>query len=301
MGGRLGGEAVVVAHFDVAQQEHPLPGHQDVVEEDQGIHLLEARPQRVVEGGAAQIEALPADEFQAGGIVGNGEGKCLPPGVLADQVSPGRVDCYLVGYGTQGGQYAAAPHDDAGVRLLDYGQRRLAVDVVHRPGVPAALQVHQGVGQGDVVFPDMFVEAEHVLVEPIPVGAEVGGGPRPARNGHVHEVGGPGHHAAAQPGPAGHHGPPALQVLVAAGDDKGQAHRHPRGRGSEGHLVPQIGVVLQVIEGRHRPDAAPQGRMGGDVLDPLAAEPDLGRPLPEPVDILLSRLGRHHNSQIKRR
>ena len=38
--------------------------------------------------------------------------------------------------------------------------------------------------------------------------------------------------------------------------------------------------------------------MGGDVLDPLSAEPHLGRPLPEPVDILLSRLGRHDNSQI---
>ena len=55
--GFLGGP---IAQVHVAQQEDPLPGHQHIVEEDNGIHLLKARAQGMVKVGAAQVETLPA-------------------------------------------------------------------------------------------------------------------------------------------------------------------------------------------------------------------------------------------------
>ena len=36
-------------HADIAEQKHALPWHQHVVEEDYGVHLLEARSQRMLE------------------------------------------------------------------------------------------------------------------------------------------------------------------------------------------------------------------------------------------------------------
>ena len=54
-----------VAAVDVAVQEHVLPRHEDVVENDDGIHLLEARAKRMVEMRAAVVDALAADELEA--------------------------------------------------------------------------------------------------------------------------------------------------------------------------------------------------------------------------------------------
>src|SRR5882724_2340151 len=64
MRGRMGRSRGAVEEVDVAQQEHPLPRHQHVVEEDDAIHLLEARAERVVEMRAPEIEALAAQESE---------------------------------------------------------------------------------------------------------------------------------------------------------------------------------------------------------------------------------------------
>ena len=53
-----------VEPLDVIEQKNPLPRHQDVVEEHNAVHLLEARAQRVVEMRAAEVEAVAAQEFQ---------------------------------------------------------------------------------------------------------------------------------------------------------------------------------------------------------------------------------------------
>ena len=49
MRGGMGGLGRAVQALHVAEQEHALPGHQHVVEEDDAIHLLEARAERVIE------------------------------------------------------------------------------------------------------------------------------------------------------------------------------------------------------------------------------------------------------------
>ena len=59
--GDVGG---AVQQIDVAQQEDPLPRHQHIVEEDDAIHLLETRAERMVEMRAAEIEAFAAEEAE---------------------------------------------------------------------------------------------------------------------------------------------------------------------------------------------------------------------------------------------
>ena len=76
----MSGLGYPVAHGHVAQQEHSLPRHEHVLEKYQGVHLLEAGPERVVEVGAFQVEALPAQELQPGRVAGYGEGEGLAPG-----------------------------------------------------------------------------------------------------------------------------------------------------------------------------------------------------------------------------
>src|SRR5215467_5020187 len=54
-----------VQKIDIAQQKHAFPRHQYVVEEDNAVHLLETRAERMVETGAAIVEAFAAQEFDA--------------------------------------------------------------------------------------------------------------------------------------------------------------------------------------------------------------------------------------------
>ena len=63
----------LVAALDVAVQEHALPRHEDVVEHDDGVHLLEARAERMIEMRAPVVDALAADESQARGVGRNRE------------------------------------------------------------------------------------------------------------------------------------------------------------------------------------------------------------------------------------
>ena len=73
MGHRMRAGRGGVEQIDVAQQEHALPRHQHVVEEDDAVHLLEARAQRMLEVRAAQVEALPAQELEPGCRARDGE------------------------------------------------------------------------------------------------------------------------------------------------------------------------------------------------------------------------------------
>ena len=68
---RAGGGAV--EQIDVPQEEHALPWHQHVVEEDDAIHLLEARAEGMLEVRAPEVEALPTQELQARRGAGDGE------------------------------------------------------------------------------------------------------------------------------------------------------------------------------------------------------------------------------------
>ena len=247
----------------------------------------------MVEVGPAHVKALTTQELQSWGITGYGESKGLAPGVFAQQVGPGGVNDQLIGDGSQRRQDAAAPYDYSCVGLPHHGERDLIVQVVHHARDTAALQVYQSVGQGDVVLPDELVIAKDVLLEFGTVPAKVLRRPRPSGHRHVEKVGGAGHHAASGPGPPGHHIPAPVQVIVGLGKEERKPHRFSAAGRGVGHLLPQAGLVLQVVEGGHRADAVAQSGMGRYVLNPFPADPHLPGTLAETVDVLGSCLRWH--------
>ncbi len=104
-----------VEPVDIAQQKHPLPRHQHVVEKDDAVHLFEAGGERVVEMRAAGIDAVAAQEAQPLGAARDRKGereRAVPLGVTAHAR---RIDGDLVGERPQGGEDAGAAHDDAGI------------------------------------------------------------------------------------------------------------------------------------------------------------------------------------------
>jgi hypothetical protein len=112
-----------VDQVDVAQHEHPFPGHEHVVEEDDGIHLLEARSERVIEVRPAEVEALAAQEPQSGRAARDGEVQ-REWAVAEPHVAHARgVHRDLVGQWAERGEDARAPDDDARVPLADDGER----------------------------------------------------------------------------------------------------------------------------------------------------------------------------------
>src|SRR5262249_40861125 len=95
--------APVIAQLHIAQQEDPLPGHQYIIEEDDGIHLLESAPQRVVEVGTSQIETLPAEKFEARSVTGDSKGEGVTPlRIRRELMVSGGVHGNLVGQRPQG-------------------------------------------------------------------------------------------------------------------------------------------------------------------------------------------------------
>src|SRR5213079_3077919 len=62
-----------VEPIDVIEQEDALPRHQDIVEEHDAIHLLEARAERMIEMRAPEIKAVAAEEFEPLGAAGDRE------------------------------------------------------------------------------------------------------------------------------------------------------------------------------------------------------------------------------------
>ena len=234
----------------------------------------------MVEVGAPVVEALAAQELHAGSVAGDGEGEGLPLRFVVQPVAGDGVDGYLVGDRPQCCQRAAAPDHDARVRFLDHREGHVLVQDVRRSLVAAALQVHQRVGQRDVVLPDELVVVEHVLLELGAVQGVVARRTGPSREYGVHEVGRPAHHAAAGPSPARHHFPPPHQVVDAPGHEERQADGFAGGGRGEGHLLPQRGVMLHIVERRNRAHAVAQGGVLGNILYALPVQPHLrGRSL----------------------
>ena len=294
-----GGQAGAVDQVDVAQEKHALPRHQDVVEEGDAVHLLEARAQRMVEARAFQVEALAAEELQTRGADRDGEVEREGAVRLIHLGQARRVDRDLVGDGRQRGQHARAAHDHAGVGLAHHVQGGAFLQIEDARHGAAALQVDQGVGQRQVVLADVRVVGADVCAELGTALREVVRGTRPGGERDVHEVRRAAHHAAGGPRPVQHHVAPGLQIGPGARDDQGQAHPLAAGRRHGGHRRPQLGIVLHVVERGDGLGAAAEPRVAGHVLDALAPQPDLTRLVPQPLQILTAR-ARRHASRVPR-
>src|SRR4029450_1277459 len=73
MVGGVRGRGSGIDHADIAEQKHALPWDQDVVEEDDGIHLLEARSEGMLEVRLPNIKTLTTQEFEAWRAAGDAE------------------------------------------------------------------------------------------------------------------------------------------------------------------------------------------------------------------------------------
>src|SRR5204862_213428 len=125
--------------------------------------LLEARAERVVEMRAAEIKALAAQEFETRRAARDRKTDRERAVGLGVPCHARRVDADLVGKRPQCREDPRAAHDNAGIGLADNLQRRPFLEIEDAGNRTAALQVDQRMGEGQVVFADVFVIAPHVL------------------------------------------------------------------------------------------------------------------------------------------
>ena len=236
----VGAHGHAVAKVHVAQQEDALPGHQYVVEEDDGVHLLKAGAQGMVEVGAGQVVGLPAQEPEARSVAGDGEGEGRVLGRVAGQtMGPGGVNRDLIGQWSQGSQHTRTPDHDPRVGLPHHRQGHIRLVFQRRGhGGAVALQVDQCVGQHQVVFPYVFVVLLDILLEFRTVLGEIVSGGGHGHDADVQEIRRAAHHPAGLPRPVSHHSMPMLQVF--GGPRREERHTNPfaAGRRHIGHLIP---------------------------------------------------------------
>ena len=236
--------------------------------------------------GAPHVVALAADEPQAGGVAGDGEGEGEPLGVLGLVADTGGVDGDLIGGGPQGGEHPRAAYHDAGVGLLLDGQGHLVFGVLHDGTLAGALEVDEGVGESKVVLAHVLVVLEDVVLELRTALGKVVGGASPSSDVAVKEVGGASEHAAASASPLVQHPAAGLQVIHGAWDDEGEADAVAGGGGDVGHLVAYLWVVLHVVEAAEGQHTVAEGRVRGDILHLFTLDPDIAWAVSEALDVL---------------
>ena len=150
--------------LDVAMNDHVLPGDERVVEDEDGVVLVEARCQRIVPrragGGGGELVGRPADQLDAGRVHRRDEhhhharvGDLLAH-VLAEEI--------VMGQRRVGGHHLGAGDVDAGVGLLLDGD----VDVLDL--LDRLVAVDRRIDEG-------VVEIEHGLLRALVPGARVVG------------------------------------------------------------------------------------------------------------------------------
>src|SRR4029078_12749395 len=125
-----GCSAGLVEKLDIPQQKYPLPRHEHVVEKDHTIHIVEPRAERVVEGRAALVETVSAEEPQPLGAARNGEieGERIVSGRVKRNTR--RIDRDLLSEGAERGEHPGAAHDDSFIRLADAVQGGSLLEIV---------------------------------------------------------------------------------------------------------------------------------------------------------------------------
>ena len=254
-----------------------------------GVHLVEARRQRIVVGVARPRVALAADEAQPRRGDRDREGQRVAAVLRADVGA--RVHEQLVGERRQRGQHARAAHDDAVVGVGDLVQRDLPHGLFGLGLAAVDLRVHERVGGRQVVVAHERLVGDEVggaLLVAAP-GPHVGP-PGEAGEGDVQVVGRAAHRPARQRGDDLEGAAAALEIGGLAGDDVGDVDltRRVVGRGDQ-HLVGVL--VLDVEDARHRQRGGAQLGVVERVGDALAAQPDLAPPGAQPVEELLPGAG----------
>ena len=228
----------IVATLYIPQQEDPFPGHQHIIENHQGVHFFEPRPQRMVESGTTVVKTLPANIAETRRVAGDGKGNGVLVGVCRRLVGTGRIDRDFVRNGAKGSQHPRATNYDPGIRFLDHPQGNiLSQGVGNIPlGSAGTLRVDQGMGQTQVFFPYKLAVAAHILAESGTVFIEKRSCRRHRYKSGVKVIRGAAHHATVEPGPMVKHTPPAFEVGYVLGHNERQTDLLARSGRSKGHF-----------------------------------------------------------------
>ncbi|MEZ4523193.1 MAG: hypothetical protein R3A46_16360 [Thermomicrobiales bacterium] len=204
-----------VGQLGISIEEDALPGHEDVIEDDDRIHLLEAGTERVIVLQAVEIVRLPADKLQAGRAAGDDEAEGVR-GVLGIGFDDRRgKDLDLVGHRSESGEHSGALDDDAVVALLFDPGCQEGIGLLVGGFGAVGLRVDQRVSQTEVFFARLLIVVDDVVAEAGVVVREeiVGGGEGHDRRAEI--VRRPAEHAVRVQCPAPHSRPALLQIRLA--------------------------------------------------------------------------------------
>ena len=270
----------------VAVHEHAVVGHDDVVEDDHPVLLVEARRERVVERGPRLGERVAQHDLEARRVHRDREAERVGRVLLAAAGCPGRSRSR-----PRRGRASRACARRA--RRCPRTSRRPCAARSRRPRPAASgaravdLRVHDRVRRREVVLAHQLVVADEILGALLvaAAGPHVGAR-REQRERHVEVVGRAAHHAAVVLRHLAHADAAAHEVVARARlqerDVDGLARRR---RGVEARL----GVLVAPVEpaGEAACRAAEQ-RVADDVVDLLAVHPDLAAIVAQPVEELRS-------------
>ena len=265
-----------VAQLGIAVDEHPLPRHQHVIEDDHRVGLVEARGERIVHrrGGVLVDYRGAADKAQTGCVDLDAEAESVRLGFLAVGDVGRRQNEKVVGIGAQGRHHAGTANDDPGTGLLDDLRRQILVLLFDRPRA-VDLRVDQGMGHANVILADMLVVAADVLGEALVFLAEFFGRRGEAGDEYVHVIGVAPKHSAGRIRPNPHHVPAPDQIVNRARLDKRESDALTTGRREKRHPVDQRRIVLHVVELSEAPRRRGKARIGRDVPYPVAVDKHL--------------------------
>ncbi|ODU87195.1 MAG: hypothetical protein ABT00_08390 [Bordetella sp. SCN 68-11] len=285
-----------VGQLHILVDEHPVPGHQHVVEHQQGIGLLEAAGQRmlVVILDQSLLERRPGDLAQARRRQRQRERDRV---AFVARLEHGQaVDQHLVGDRPHGRQHAGAPHDQAFVGFADHAQVEVGLGLLVRGLGPVVLRCDERVRQEQVVVAHVLDVAHEVVLVPRAGLAEIVPAVEERGQHGVHEIG----RAAQQPESLFGHGfegrPPDPQVLLGLGHEKGRGAGLPAGIRGRGQNLGVLRIRLQVVQPGDLPGGTAEGRMPRHILDALPLDPDLPRMRLQMVQVFRSAAHTHRRS-----
>ena len=275
---RVGETEQPVAEPDVALQEHAIPRHHDLVEHRDRVHLVEARRQRIVTELAARIEALTADESEAGGRHRNREGKGVPARVRRVRARGRGKHHQLVRVGRERGQHPRAAHHEAIASLADDVQRHVRVRLLGLRARAVDLWIHEGMRGAEVSLPAKLVVCDDPLAILGAVLLEVRPGGGEASHDGVQVVRRATEQAAMVVRPGLEHDAAADEIVDRSRLDEGEAHGLARARRRIGQTITILRHGLQVVQLGKRAGRSAEDRVLGHVADALSVEPHLARP-----------------------
>src|SRR5262245_21657547 len=155
----------LVEELYISKKKYALPRHEHVVEEDDAIHLVEPRAQRIVKARTPLIEIVATKEPKSFRAARNRkvEGERIMS--IRMKWNTRRVHCDLVGEGPERGEDTRASDNDSRVGFANAVQSGSLLKVVETAGIAAALQVDKGMRENQVFLADVLVVTAHIVCE----------------------------------------------------------------------------------------------------------------------------------------